>query len=262
MDIKYLEELKKFGLQENEAKIYLALLERGRGTVTEISQTAGLNRTTGYDILERLGILGLVNRSTLGGKKRIYVAEPPSSLKQYLSEKKNYFQQKLKKSDDFIFNLSKLYKSEEKPVIKFFEGRQGIKNIYLHTLETTETIYSMLDFNQYIPEYNQFGFEYMDQRVKKGIKEKVLAVKNKIGLNYYNEAYKNFSKRQAVTEYRWLPEIKNLSPATEVNIYNDKVIGVLAKPGENIAFEIESKSFADSLKILFELAWDKGEIIK
>lgn len=261
MNTQHFEELKKYGLTENEAKVYLAILEQGRGTVTEISQAAGLNRTTGYDILERLGMYGLVNRSTIGSKKRVYVAEPPSRLKQYLNEKKNFYEQKLKKSDDLIFNLSNLYKAEVKPVIKFFEGRQGMKNIYFHTLETKETIYSMLDFGQYIPEFDQFGFDYMDQRVKKGVKEKVLAIKNKTGLDYYNRAYKNFPKRQEVTEYRWLTEKKNTSPATEVNIYDNKVIGVLVKPGENIAFEIQSQSFANSLKRLFELAWEKGEKI-
>ena len=42
---------------------------------------------------------------------------------------------------------------------------------------------------------------------------------------------------------------------TEVNIYDDIVMGVFVKPGENMAFEIESESFANTLKIIFEMAW-------
>ena len=54
--------------QTNEAKIYLALVELGRGTVTEVSKMASLNRTTGYDILEPYLLYGLANRASLGTK--------------------------------------------------------------------------------------------------------------------------------------------------------------------------------------------------
>ena len=74
MNIEYFEKLTSLGLQDNEARVYLALLELGRGNVTEVSKAAGLNRTSGYDILERLGTLGLVSRSTLGKKKLIYIS--------------------------------------------------------------------------------------------------------------------------------------------------------------------------------------------
>ena len=53
MNIEYFEKLTSLGLQDNEARVYLALLELGRGNVTEVSKAAGLNRTSGYDILER-----------------------------------------------------------------------------------------------------------------------------------------------------------------------------------------------------------------
>ena len=87
MDQKLFQQIKGLGLQDNEAKIYLALLELGQGTVTQISQRAKLNRTTGYDVLERLGIYGLVHRSMSGKGKRVYAAESPTRLKQFLKQK-------------------------------------------------------------------------------------------------------------------------------------------------------------------------------
>ena len=56
-------QLKIIGLSENEIAIYLALLELGKGTVSEISRKASLNRTTGYDILNRLTNKKLINIS-------------------------------------------------------------------------------------------------------------------------------------------------------------------------------------------------------
>ena len=73
MEVNLQEQLENLGLQVNEVKIYLALLELGKGTVSQISKIAHLNRTTGYDILERICLYGIANRSSVG-KKRIYIA--------------------------------------------------------------------------------------------------------------------------------------------------------------------------------------------
>src|SRR3989344_5182570 len=262
MDYKITENLKNLGLQENEARIYLALLERGKGTVTQISQSAGLNRTTGYDILERLALYGLASRAGSGTKKKIYAAEPPVRLKQYLENKKTQAEQRLNRADETLSDLLGLYKKESKPVIKFFEGKEGIKNIYWHTLETKGAIYSLVDFSVYLPSYSQFGKDYIRERAKRNVKEKCLVLKNQLGQDYYNEVYKNSPRFKKVTEHRWLDKQFPFIPAAEINIYDDIVMGVLVKPGENAAFEIQNPSFANSLKILFEIAWEQGERVK
>jgi len=48
------------------------------------------------------------------------------------------------------------------------------------------------------------------------------------------------------------------STAGEIIIFDDKVIGILSKPEESVAFEIQGQTFADFLKIVFEMAWDKA----
>ncbi len=261
MDHKITENLEKLGLQPNEARVYLALLETGRGTVTQISQSAGLNRTTGYDILERLSLYGLASRAGTGTKKKMYAAEPPQRLKQYLENKKTQAEQRLGRVDETLSDLLGLYKKENKPVIKFFEGAEGIKNIYWHTLESKNIIYSLVDFSVYLPSYSQFGKDYIHERSKRNVKEKCLVLKNQLGQDYYNEVYKNNPQFKKVTEHRWLDKQFPFIPAAEINIYDDVVMGVLVKPGENAAFEIQNPSFANSLKILFDIAWESGEKI-
>ncbi len=261
MNYKITENLEKLGLQKNEATIYLALLELGKGTVTAISHLAGLNRTTGYDVLERLALYGLASRAGSDTKTKHYSAEPPQRLKQYLENKKTQAEQRLARADETLSDLLGLYKKETKPIIKFFEGREGIKNIYLHTLEAKSTILSILDLNVYLPEYDQFGKDYIRERSRKNVKEKVLVLKNQAGLDYYNAVYKKNKAFQKITEYRWLDKQFPFVPAAEVNIYDDIVMGVLVKPGENAAFEIQNPSFANSLKIIFEVAWEQGKKI-
>jgi sugar-specific transcriptional regulator TrmB len=266
MDFKLAEELGKLGLQPNETKVYLALLELGQGTVSDISKTAQLNRTTGYDILERLSLYGLANRTTSGNKRTMYIAEPPHRLKQYLENKKHQAEHRLEQVTDVIFDLQNIYKKENKPVIKFFEGWDGIKNIYWHTLEAKSVICSILDLNVYLPEkeksaYDKFGKDYVKERSKLGVKEKALVLKNEAGLYFYETTYKNNPHYQKCTEYRWLEKQFPFTPAAEVNIYDDIVMGVLVKPGENMAFEVKNPSFANSLKIIFDLAWQQAKNI-
>lgn len=262
MNISLVEQLESLGLQPNESQMYLVLLELGKGTVSEISKAARLNRTTGYDILERICLYGLANRSTLGKKKHVYVAESPSRLKFFLENKKRSAERRLEEVAGIIPDLQSLYKKESKPVIKFFEGRDGIKNIYLHTLEAKSTIYAVLDFKDYLPEFDEFGKWYARERLHLGIKLNGLVVKNEAGKRFYETTYAGKKRFDKNTEYRWLEPESKLFPAAEVNVYDDKVMGVLIKPGENMAFEIQNKSFADSLKMIFEVAWVQGKVLK
>src|SRR3989344_4901159 len=72
-------QLAALGLSAKAAKLYLALLQLGSGTVQDISKRAGIVRTTCYPLLEELQERGLVT-TTRSGKKTIYVAEPPTEL--------------------------------------------------------------------------------------------------------------------------------------------------------------------------------------
>ena len=54
MDNDYLNLLSSIGLQQKEAKVYLALLELEQGTVSKIAKLSGLKRPTIYLILDDL----------------------------------------------------------------------------------------------------------------------------------------------------------------------------------------------------------------
>jgi hypothetical protein len=93
------------------------------------------------------------------------------------------------------------------------------------------------------------------ERFKRGIKERCLSIDSDMAREWYKKTYNGKKKRQENTEYRWLPWDKRYSTAGEIAVYNDKVMGILSKSSENIAFEIQSQTFADFLKIIFEMAW-------
>lgn len=255
-----MEKLIDLGLQENEAKLYLALLELGQGTVTEISRRAGLNRTTGYDILERLGMYGMTNRAKVGNKKMVYVAESPTHLRQYLEDKKRSAERRLEELKNVLPDLQSLYKTDIKPVIKFAEGKNEMQKLYLNVLDAKGEIYSILNLKGYAEIFDEMGTYQSKERHRLAIKEKVLAIKNDVALSWYNKTYKNIKgSNKNLTEYHWLENSEKYSTAGEVNIFDDRVIGMLSRPNENVAFEIQSQTFADFLKIIFEMAWKQAK---
>ncbi len=256
MDIKLVEKIQKLGLQENEARVYLAALELGRGTVTQISKASELNRTTGYDILERLALYGIIQRIKTGNKK-IYVAAPPSSLGKYLEQKKKQAELRLKELDKVMPDLQARHKTSLKPSIKFAEGKKEMEKLYLNVLDSKSTVYSILNLKDYAEFFDEVGTYQSRERDKLGIKENVLCVKNEKSDWWHNKTYKN--KKSKMTEYRWVKDDPKYDTAGEINIFDDKVIGLLSRPSENVAFEIQSKTFADFLKMVFEMAWDKNK---
>jgi sugar-specific transcriptional regulator TrmB len=246
-----IKQLENAGLQPNEAKVYLALLGLGRGRVTDISKAAHLNRTTGYDILERLCLYGVVDRG-IEGKKKIYLSESPFRMQQFLESRKKQAERRLEELKKFLPDLQSLYKTDLKPSIRFAEGIQAMKNMYLHVLDAKGTVYSILNLKNYAEVFDEFGLYQAVERNKRNIAEKVLAVKSDVGLWWYNK------KLRKTTEYRWLEGTYKDSMSGEVLIFDDKVISMLSKPTENMVFEIQSQTFADFLKIIFEMAWSKA----
>ena len=258
MEISLNERIEKLGLQPNEAKVYLALLELGKGSVTDISKAAKLNRTTGYDIIERLCLQGVANR-VLIGKKHLYTAEPPHRLRQLLEDKQKKAENQLKELESVFPDLQALFKSDLKPMIKFAHGKEEMINLYHHVLDTKSEVYSILNLKNYAEEYSEVGEYQSRQRAKKGIKQKVLAINSKTARDWYNKTYKGKKKLRQATKYRWLEWDDRFATAGEVNVFDDKVIVMLSKKTENMAFEIQSQTFADFLKIVFEIAWKNSK---
>lgn len=252
--------LKKIGFEETEAKVYLALLELGPSTATEIARKSGISRTLAYHALEKLGWFGLVNRASGRSKKMQFVAEHPKNLLQFVKDKKNAWERRLEEMKRDLPKFLDLYKIAEKPTVRFQEGTEGAKNIYWETLESKAEILSVLDLKAwYTPEFNlyKWGKEYIRERSRLKIPLRALILDTKEGHDWME----NYEGSYKYTKYRWIkpeqvPTIKDLGG--EINIYENKVMMALFKRPVPIGIMIESSVLANILKAIFELAWQVG----
>ncbi|MCR4285662.1 MAG: BlaI/MecI/CopY family transcriptional regulator [Candidatus Kaiserbacteria bacterium] len=124
---KFLEEI---GLSEKEAKIYLALLQVDSDSIHDIATKTKINRTTVYPVLESLGKKGLVSE-TQDGKKTLYQAAAPERLETYMERQKVVLQEQSARLKDIIPQIKSIQREQgERPIIKYFDGRDGAISAY------------------------------------------------------------------------------------------------------------------------------------
>lgn len=115
-------ELRKIGLSEKEAKVYLICLEFGRTSVQSISQKSGLSRPTVYRVLENLRRKDLVEKFTKYSKA--IAAKSPDEILGMLRAEKRKVEEKEREFVRIISLLKNKY-LENKNEIKFYAGKEG-----------------------------------------------------------------------------------------------------------------------------------------
>lgn len=242
-------QLKIIGLSENEIAIYLALLELGKGTVSEISRKASLNRTTGYDILNRLTNKKLIN---ISGKepKQEYIAESPDNLLSLVEGELNRRKIELEEAVKVIPELKSMHNVLGRPKVLFYEGKEGLEKVYEDTLTSSEPIRayaSVENMHEGLPGYFP---KYYQRRTEKGIAIRAIIPDSIIG-----RERKSFDKNE-MRESALVPkEVFDFHP--EINIYDNKVM--IASWREKLGIIIESSEIADAMKKIYELAWAEAK---
>lgn len=119
--------LHSLGLADSEIKTYLTALESGASTVLELTKLSGLSRQATYTAIESLTKRGLMS-SMMHGKKRYYSAEHPARLLDYARRHENEMKEHIQELERSLPELE-LAIGGEKPTIKTYEGKEGIRAI-------------------------------------------------------------------------------------------------------------------------------------
>jgi sugar-specific transcriptional regulator TrmB len=241
--------LVSIGLNEKEAGVYLALLELGKRTVTPIARNANINRTTVYDILDSLAAKGLVSVS---GKEPLqeYIAESPDKILKLIQIQLDKKQAELKQAEELIPQLKSIHNVSDRPQVKFYEGTEGMEQVYEDTLTSHETILAYANVNEMHTAMPDYFPKYYKRRTNKGIHIRAIIPSNEAGVERVNKD-KEESRESAL-----VPETQvYFSP--EINIYDNKIM--IASWKEKLGIIIESKEIADAMKTIYELAWAESK---
>ena len=236
---KYLQEI---GLSEKEAQVYLALLQVDNESIQDLAKRTGINRTTVYPLLESLGKKGLVSEVQLG-KKMNYEAAPPERLETFIERQKVILIEKSKRLKDIIPELKGIERKEgERPIVKFFEGRDGAISAY-------EEFYAF-DPNKEATGGFIFNRDLLAQTFTREERAKFLSIrvgKEVKPLSVYNNQAGDV---EFITQgMRKRIDEKKYPILCDISVVEDRV--VITTLGDNVsAFLIRSKNIAETLKSL------------
>lgn len=235
------ETLIKFGMEQKEAKIYLAALELGPSTVLQIAKRADIKRPTAYLILDDLASKGYISKSK-HKNKQVFVAEKPEKLLRTLKAKEEILHEAMPMLEAMMAT------TKERPKIGVFEGFEGMKQVYADIYASPEIIFfgSIKDVNRHFPEVAN---KFQEVGRKKQTKVRDLLTNSPADLAYGRSAV------GPTYEVRILPE--GLDFAIDCAIYANK-LAILAVKKDLFAVVIESKEVADSFRALHTLAWQSA----
>jgi sugar-specific transcriptional regulator TrmB len=252
------QELTNIGLDPTEAKVYLALLELGPSKVTDITKKAGITRTLGYHVLQKLGWYGLIDH--VPGARTVFAAQHPRRIIQFAEQKRSSWERRIETAEAMLPELVSLFKTAEKPSVRYQDGSEGIKAMFNETLESKTEILSIVDMKGWdMPAFRQWGKAYNRERSRRKIHERLLILDNPTG----REWMKHYQGSSTYTELRWVkPELlKGIEDfGGEMNVYENKMVMGVHEPNA-IGIAIESTALARILKALFEMAWERSESV-
>ncbi len=247
--------LAQLDLKTNDTKVFLAAFELDYAPASMIAKQANLNRITAYEALKRLVKKGLVrSRVRTGSGVKYFEIEDLGVLQNALNEKKASVDHALSDIQTLATQLRAQYTGRsEKPVVLYYEGRSGIKNILKDTLhQHPNEIISFASADFLKSGYDLHFLEtYWKQRVELKIPSRAIVPKTDGALSL-------FTPERNVRELR---HIRFVDPEgyvfkNEIDIYGDNVSIVSLVKGNEHGVILRSRSIAEGLRSIFELVWN------
>ncbi|MEW6610388.1 MAG: helix-turn-helix domain-containing protein [Patescibacteria group bacterium] len=245
--------LGEIGFSEKEARVYLALLALEQATANEIAKKADINRTSAYDVLEILIKRGVVSKYKKKSRTFFNVSDP-GKLVAYLEHEKADYEKTIEKQKTAVSAvlpelISLQTPLSTKPKVQFYEGEKGMREAYEDTLTAKGGILAYANVQTMHWALPKFFPEYYTRRTKEKVSIKAIMPQNELSRE------RAAHDREEIRQSKFLPEGQEFSP--EVNIYNNKVL--IASWKEKMAVIIESKEFADLMKLMYQLLWERLE---
>ncbi len=230
------------GLNQKEARIYLAALELEEASVQEIAKKSGVKRTNVYYILDDLKEKGFMFELK-SSKRTLFKAESPEEI---LSN----FKKRIENLNSNI-NLFKsvISKNKTKPKVYFFDGKEGFVRIWDTILKPETREYLIIAEPREMLGFVKKG--YITGRI---IKKKVdLGIKSRQIVAPSEHAKEIMLKdKEENRTSKILPHNFSFSFTT---IIFGLHVALISPARENMVMLIESEEYANTQRAFFEALW-------
>jgi len=223
--------IEQLGYSPQEVKVYLASLELGGSTATEIALKAKLPRTTVNLIL-----------ASLQRRRKVWAAENPEKL--LITLKENEAALKV-----VIPELQSLrHDTGVKPTVRTYSGADEIKQIMNDILETKHHISAILSWDDWI---GLLGKQYMDDfiemRARRLLRIRLITPRTKTSLALRQKDGAELRDTQFLAD--------SIHIGNSNFIYGNKVAIISLYTKRPVGILIEDEGIRNTMQVLFESLW-------
>lgn len=243
------------GLEERQVAIYLAALQTGGGTITELARAGQIERSGIYYHIDNLIKHGLL-RTMQRGRRNIYLPADPSQLKTIVEK----LEQNLLK---ILPQLQTQYSREvSKSIVEYYEGVEEVDNFYDRVYELLvklpaeeNEIYVLGQSFRAISGANSKLLNYQPPKIQLNVKTKAILPKSQKS----KDPKENAMDPYIVTRYN-LPEAERRYIRDKYLYFGSFVITrnlIISYDAANLFFSItENKNMAATWRMFFEFIWE------
>ncbi len=243
MDLKALEGL---GLNRNEAKVYLALLDTGPSLAGGIARESGINRRSVYDATKQLSEKGLVSHVLVNGKMQFQPADP-ARLMEMAKEMGAGIEAMLPAMQEAFS------KAREKLEVEVFTGKEGLKSILGDVLEVRPREFLTITSGMTTVLLPYYIDKWHERRVRAGIRMRMLMNDTELG----RKRGRSFGGG-TLSEVRYLP--KGFETPSHIYIYGDKVAVTIWALDHPSGILIDNAGVASRFAEFFEWFWKNAGV--
>jgi sugar-specific transcriptional regulator TrmB len=185
------------------------------------------------------------------GKKTFFAPESPEALRRVLDQQKESIRTRESELSRLLPNLAHLFESAgERPVVRFFPGKEGITATREEALTTKDKkVYTIFSYEHLRKIYSEQELdEFSDKRKALNIFSKGI---------HLHKPYFAKAGLDKLTERGFLaPELLPLT--IDISIFDNKT-SIRSLEGNLFGVIIESKEIAENMRLIFEFLWKQAE---
>ncbi|NQT49529.1 hypothetical protein HQ571_02420 [Candidatus Kuenenbacteria bacterium] len=246
--------LKSIGFDSKQSAVYLACLQLGEDSVFNIAKLANVKRPTTYVILNSLAERGLISlRKT--NKATLYSAASPKKLLDQIKQRQ-------KNLESAIPNLMAIYNQQpNKPEVQFFEGKDGIAQVYYEVLEVMRSGLEVVFYGSIIEPveiYPDLFEEYKETLKNLKVKTREILPWNEENIKYAKIVSKFKNPNHGL---RFFNKKYECGRGDNI-IFGNKIAFLPYHKNKYYVIVIENEDLVITHKTLFEHAWKAAKPLK
>jgi sugar-specific transcriptional regulator TrmB len=260
MNYQYTDVLNRSGLAEKESRVYEELLRSGQIGIGSLLGKVPYKRGDLYNILYSLRDKGLIQQNEIRGRIH-FKPNDPNQILRYVSDQAVKFQQAENLMQSAMPYLSDLYRmTTDRPIVRVYDGFEGIKAMYEDTLVTGQPIDAFLTLSDANPQVHEWlRKNYAKRRVQAGITARVI-----VSTESQDMANREYVAKDAAELRETRIVDKQYFPCElEIQIYGSKVSYTNYNKADVLVGVIVDNDFiASSMRGMFALSWAYAEAQK